>query len=379
MNIVILGPAHPLRPGGITTFNERLCRAFLETGQDCEIWSFSLQYPSFIFPGSSQFTNGPAPAGLRIRSVINSINPFNWVKTGLQLRKANPDLVIVRYWLPFMGPCLGTILRVARKNKKLKVICIADNIIPHEKRAGDSAFTKYFIQPVQGFVVMSVSVRNDLIRFTNKPNRLLPHPLYDNFGEAIAQIKARTMLQEKFSLNIHTEGPLLVFFGLIRPYKGLDLLIKALAQTGRKDIQLLIAGEFYESEKNYRDLIEKYQLQDRIVLYPAFIAEDQVKYFICAGDCIIQPYKTATQSGVTPVAYHFEIPMIVTKVGGLPQMVPHEKAGLVCDPNPEAIAEAIDTFFRMEKNHFLPGLKEEKKKLSWDQFSKGLTDFADTL
>lgn len=379
MKIVILGPAHPLRPGGITTFNERLCRAFLEAGQDCEIWSFSLQYPSFLFPGSSQFTDEPAPTGLRIRSVINSINPLNWIKTGRQLSKANPDLVVVRYWLPFMGPCLGTILRFVRKNKKTKVICIADNIIPHEKRAGDAAFTRYFIKPVQGFVVMSESVQKDLTHFTQKPNRLLPHPLYDNFGEAVNQVQARAILREKFNLDIESGTPLLVFFGLIRPYKGLDLLIKALAQTTDKGIQLLVAGEFYESEKNYRELIAKYQLQHRILLYPSFIAEEDVKYFICAGDCIIQPYKSATQSGVTPVAYHFEVPMIVTNVGGLPQMVPHQKAGLICEPDPESIATAIDSYFRMGKDRFLPGLQTEKKKLSWHQFSAGLIDFAHTL
>jgi glycosyltransferase involved in cell wall biosynthesis len=379
MKIVILGPAHPLRPGGITTFNERLCKAFLEEGHDCEIWSFSLQYPSFLFPGSSQFTDKAAPEGLRIRSLINSINPLNWISTGTRLRKSSPDLVVVRYWLPFMGPCLGTILRIARKNKNIRVVCIADNILPHEKRIGDNSFTRYFVKTVQGFIVMSESVQRDLLHFSKKPNLLLPHPLYDNFGAGVVQNKARTILQEKFGIQISKQDQLLVFFGLVRPYKGLDLLIKALALTNSRRVRLLVAGEFYEPEKPYRDLIELHNLKDRVILHNAFIAEDEVKYFICAGDCIIQPYKSATQSGVTPVAYHFEVPMIVTNVGGLPQMVPHKIAGLVCEPEPDAIAVAVDTFFQMGKEHFLIGLQEEKKKLSWHGFSKGLTDFANTL
>jgi glycosyltransferase involved in cell wall biosynthesis len=378
MKIIILGPAHPLRPGGITTFNERLCRAFNEAGHDCSIWSFSLQYPSFLFPGSSQFTDAPPPKAITIRTLINSINPMNWWKVGRMLQKERPDLVVVRFWIPFMGPCLGTILRIAKKNRHTKVVCIADNIIPHESRPGDNAFTLYFIKPVDGFVVMSQQVMNDLRTFTQKKAMLIPHPLYDNFGEKTTITEARDYLRQKKGLSLPEAAPLLVFFGLIRQYKGLDLLLEAMHSVENKSVHLLIAGEFYEDKQPYLDLIVKYQLSERVHLYDQFVSNEEVKYFICSGDCIIQPYRHATQSGVTPLAYHFEIPMIVTNVGGLPQMVP-EHAGLHCNPDAPSIANTIDRFFVLGSGHFADGIKSEKQKLSWTVFTDSLLGLADTL
>ena len=379
MKIIILGPAHPLRPGGITTFNERLCRAFNEAGHDCCIWSFSLQYPSFLFPGSSQFTDAPAPEGIRIRTLINSVNPLNWWKVGNLLKKERPDLVVVRFWLPFMGACLGTILRLAKANHHTRVVCIADNVIPHEKRPGDKQLTAYFVKPIDAFVVMSDQVLQDLKTFTQKPVRLMPHPLYDNFGAKIDKSSARQGLLEKFGIKLEQDTPLLVFFGLIRQYKGLDLLLDAMAQNENKKVKLLVAGEFYEDKKPYLEQIEKSGLGERVILQASFIDEADVKYFICAGDCIIQPYRSATQSGVTPVAYHFEVPMIVTNVGGLPQMVPHGLAGLVCEAESTSIAGAIDSFFNTGEGTFTAGLLAEKQKLSWPAFTSGILEMADTL
>jgi glycosyltransferase involved in cell wall biosynthesis len=377
--IIILGPAHPLRPGGMTTFNERLCRAFLETGHHCSIWSFSLQYPSFLFPGTSQFTDAPPPEGIPIRSVMNSINPFNWIKTGLQLKKEKPDLIVVRFWLPFMGACLGSILRLAKSNQHTRVICIADNVIPHEKRPGDRQLTTYFIKAVDAFVVMSEKVLTDLRKFTPKPARQMPHPLYDNFGPKLDKAVGREGLLARFGISIDQQTPLLVFFGLIRQYKGLDLLLDALALTQNKQVKLLVAGEFYEDKKPYLEQVEKNGLANRVIIQASFIEEADVKYFICAADCIIQPYRNATQSGVTPVAYHFEVPMIVTNVGGLPQMVPHGRAGLVCEPDSISIAGAIDSFFGAVAGSFSQGLLAEKEKLSWPAFTSGLLEMADTL
>ena len=363
----------------MTTFNERLCRAFTSAGHNCSIWSFSLQYPSFLFPGTSQFTDAPAPEGIIIRSVMNSINPVNWLKTGLQLKKEKPDLVVVRYWLPFMGACLGTILRLVKGNNHTRVVCIADNVIPHEKRPGDRQLTVWFIKPIDAFVVMSQKVMNDLRTFTQKPARLMPHPLYDNFGVKIEKAEARKGLKEKFGIQVEKETLLLVFFGLVRQYKGLDLLLDAMALTKNKAVKLLVAGEFYEDKKPYLEQVEKKGLVDRVIIQASFIEEADVKYFICAGDCIVQPYRSATQSGVTPVAYHFEVPMIVTNVGGLPQMVPHGLSGLVCEPDSASIASAIDAFFNAEQGSFFPGLVAEKQKLSWSAFISGILEMADTL
>src|SRR5688572_6210796 len=168
MKVIIIGPAHPLR-GGLATFNQRLAQQFTSEGHDCSIVSFSLQYPSFLFPGTTQFSSDPAPADLTIHTLVNSVNPLNWVSVGNKLKNWKPDIIVVRFWLPFMGPALGTILRRVKKNGHTKVICIADNVVPHEKRPGDSAFTKYFLQSCDAFVTMSEKVLNDLKKFTNKP------------------------------------------------------------------------------------------------------------------------------------------------------------------------------------------------------------------
>lgn len=360
-DIIIIGPAHPLRGGGIVSFNERLAYAFQEAGHRCEIWSFSLQYPGFLFPGKTQFVTTPPPAGLTIRTLINSVNPLNWIKVGMQLRKKNPSLVIVRFWIPFMGPCLGTILRFLNK-RQTKVICIADNVIPHEKRPGDYIFTRYFVKSCDGFVTMSNSVYKDLNKIApDKPAKLTVHPLYDQFGPPLSKEIAR----EKLGLNAHDK--IILFFGFIRPYKGLDLLLAAMQDPRLQlmDIKLLIAGEFYENESRYHQLIQTYQLTDRVILHTNFIPDHEVGIYLSAADVVVQPYKTATQSGVTPLAYHYEKPMIVTNVGGLPEMVPHEKAGLVCVPKAIEIANSIELFYKKDPSYFTAGIKEEKKKYEW--------------
>ena len=377
--IIIIGPAHPLRGGGMTTFNERLAKQFHDEGHQVIIYSFSLQYPGFLFPGKTQFTDEPAPAGLDIRTRINSINPFNWLRVGREIKKLGPDIVVVRYWLPFMGPCLGTILRIIKKNKHSRIICIADNILPHEKRIGDKPFTRYFIKPVDAFITMSEKVMNDLRSFTStKPAKLVPHPLYDNFGEKITKEEAR----EK--LKIKNEELIILFFGFIRKYKGLDILLNAMKllqnrkptyRTGRPqtpNIKLLIAGEFYEDRKTYDELISRLGIRDSLIMQTRFIRNEEIRYFMCAADLVVQPYRNATQSGVTPLAYHFEVPMIVTNVGGLPSMVPDNKAGLVAEPTAESLAEKITAYFEKGENYFIPGLLEEKKKLSWTKMVESI-------
>ena len=374
--IVIIGPAHPLRGGGLTTFNHRLAKSFNEAGDDCVIYSFSLQYPSFLFPGTTQYTDEPAPTGIKIKSIINSINPLNWIKVGNQLRKEKPDLIIVRFWLPFMGPALGTILRRVRKNKVTKIICIADNVKPHEVRAGDKQFTRYFLKPCHAFITMSEKVMQDLKYYDKvKPALLVPHPIYDNFGPIVSKSVARN------NLNIPMSEKVVLFFGFIRKYKGLDLLLQAMADERIKQagIKLLIAGEFYGDEKWYEELIQSLNVKDRLYLHTHFIADHEVPNYFCATDVVIQPYRQATQSGVTPLAYHFEKPMIVTDVGGLPGMVPHEKVGLVTSPDPVALAESILWFYQFGEEHFIPHLRSEKVKYSWENFIHQIRELADRI
>jgi len=370
--VVIIGPAYPLR-GGLASYDERLAREFMHNSYETTISTFSYQYPSFLFPGTTQYSTEPAPKDISIKVKINSINPFNWILVGNELKKLKPDIIVVRYWLPFMGPCLGTILRRVKKNKHTKIICIADNIFPHEKRPGDKVFTKYFLKPVDGFITMSEKVLADLHEFAkDKPSIFVPHPLYDNFGEKISKEEARS------KLNISLNDKVILFFGFIRKYKGLDILLNTMKLLKRdpstENIKLLIAGEFYEDEKNYERLLNDSEIKDNLILHTEFISDSMVKYYLCAADCVVQPYRNATQSGVTPLAYHFEIPMIVTNVGGLPSLVPDKKVGLIAEPNAESIAEKVKEYFELGEEFFLPHLREEKKKYSWDNIVKAITE-----
>ena len=369
--IIIIGPAYPLRGGGIATFNERLAREFIKEGHDVTIYTFSYQYPGFLFPGSTQYSTEAPPKDLKILVKINSVNPLNWIKVGNRIKKQKPDFVVVRFWLPFMGPCLGTILRRIKKNNFTRIVCIADNIIPHEKRPGDKPFTKYFVKPVDEFITMSEKVLQDLKSIAPaKKARMISHPLYDNFGEIISKEAARA------KLYLDPNAIILLFFGFIRNYKGLDILLEAFKMVVEKrpdlKVKLLIAGEYYDDKKNYELLLNDPLLKGKLILHTHFISDEEVKYFFCGADCVVQPYRSATQSGVTPLAYHFEKPMIVTNVGGLPALVPDKKAGLVAEPNKEDIAEKILEFISLGEAYFTNGIREEKNKLSWGAMTEAI-------
>lgn len=372
--VIIIGPAWPLR-GGLASFDERLCRQFTEEGFDASIYTFSLQYPDFLFPGTTQYSTEPAPAGLKIKACINSINPLNWLVVGNEIRKQKPDLVVVRYWLPLMGPCLGSILRIVKRNRFTKVICIADNVIPHEKRPGDKPFTQYFVKTIDGFVTMSAKVKADLSLFTTKTAQQVVHPLYDNFGEGFNKEEARK------KLSLPADEKIILFFGFIRKYKGLDLLFQAMndERIRSSNIKLLVAGEFYENRKEYDELVESLEISSQLILRTDFIADSEVRYYLSAADFVIQPYRNATQSGVTPLAYHFEKPMLVTNVGGLPDLVPDGKVGVVTEPNPTSIATGILKLYELGENYFLPHLREEKKKYSWFTFTNAILSLLKNL
>ncbi len=366
--ILIVGPAHPLR-GGISALNERLAQAFLTENHEVEILSFRLQYPEILFPGTSQYTDDAAPESLKITTKLNSVNPINWILVGLEYQKQNFDIVLFRYWLPFMSPCLGTVARLIARNKRSKIIAIADNIIPHEKRLGDTIFTKYFLSVCQGIIAMSKSVLDDFKKFEpHKPNLYCPHPLYDTYGKMISKLEARK------HLRLNPVGKYILFFGFIRTYKGLDILLEALADERLKhqNIHLIIAGEYYENHEKYETIIKKYQLENRIIRRMQFISAEEVKYYFGASDLITQPYKTATQSGVSQIAYHFEKPMLVTDVGGLAELIPHQKVGYVVPPeNPKVIADAIADFYENEREtEFVRNTSLEKQKYGWNNMTQ---------
>lgn len=372
MRIVICGPAHPYR-GGIAAYNERLAQQFLHEGDAAAIYTFKLQYPSFLFPGKSQYDEGYAPEGVTITRAINSVNPLNWFNIGLRLRRTRPDILILRYWLPFLAPALGFISRIVRTNRHTTIVTIFDNVVPHEKHFGDSILTRFFIRSIHGALVMTRSVENDLRQFTaTLPCIVSPHPLFDNYSQPVSRAEAVV------HLKLCPAARYILFFGFIRDYKGLDLLLKAMADPGLQDtgIKLIVAGEFYEDEKPYFDLIHKLEISDRIILHTHFISDEEVRYYFSAASLVVQPYKSATQSGVTQVAYHFNRPMVVTDVGGLAEIVPDGKCGYVVAPEPEAIAKAISDFFSGDEERFRPGLEEQKKSYTWDRLTEALRTLA---
>jgi D-inositol-3-phosphate glycosyltransferase len=360
MKIIIISPAFPLR-GGIAASAERLAQELQKMGYEVIIYSFSLQYPDFLFPGKTQFSEDAAPADLNIKTVVNSVNPLNWLKVGFQLLQESPDQIICRFWMPFFGPSLGTILRILKwfSSKKVKITALVDNIIPHEKRFGDRFLANYFVGACDDFVVMSNSVAEELRTFTKtKHIQYAPHPIYDNYGELMNQQEA------KKRLNLPENAPILLFFGFIRAYKGLDLLLEALGKVRAENIHLVVAGERYEDWKPYQEIIERLQLSEKIHLFPDFIPSEEVKLYFSAADLVVQPYKSATQSGISQIAYHFEKPMIVTNVGGLSEIVKNEVSGYVVEPFALEIALAIDDFFE-NKRDWQVGIRTEKAKFSW--------------
>ena len=368
--IFIIGPAYPLR-GGLATFDELFCKAFNEQGHDCEIISYSLQYPNFLFPGSTQFdTSGNAPKNIKIHTLINSVNPLSWIKTARFIKKQKPDFIVFRFWIPFMGPALGSIARMVRKSG-VKVLAITDNVIPHETRPGDVAFAKYFINACDGFVTMSKAVMKDLEKFTSTVHKkYLLHPLYTSFGEKLNKIEARK------ALVLPTDKQLVLFFGLIRNYKGLDMLLDAMNELkSNPNINLVIAGEFYEDKQPYLDLIKKYGIENQVILHGKFIANEDVKLYFSAADLVALPYRSATQSGVTQVSFHFEVPTLVTNVGGLGEIIPDKVAGYVVESNGKSIADGIKDYFENNRMpSFTEGMKKEKQKYDWKIFVDEVID-----
>lgn len=369
--VKIIGTAYPYR-GGLAAYNERLAREFLTEGWSVEIETFALQYPDILFPGKTQYADGNPPEDINISRTVNSINPINWIKVGNRIKKEKPDLVIIKYWLPFMAPCFGTIARQIGKNKYTKIVCIADNIIPHEARPGDKLLTAYFLKSIDGIVAMSKSVYNDVFKFSNElPAKLCPHPLFDNFGEIIEREKALKMLE------LDPKFRYVLFFGFIRDYKGLDLLLKAFAdkRLAQLNIKLIVAGEFYADSKPYLDLISQLNLEEQVVLKSDFIADDEVNKYFGSADIVAQPYKTATQSGVTQIGYHFNKPMLVTNVGGLPEIIPHNVIGYVVEPNEQQIADSLFDFFTSDKKStFEKNILTEKKKFLWSRMLEAISE-----
>ena len=375
LKICIVGTAYPYK-GGIAMFNERLARELISQGHVVDIITFTLQYPKFFFPGQSQFSNDPKPKDIIITRKINSVNPISWVTTARKIKKGKYDIIISKYWIPAMGPSLGTIMRLAR-SKSTKGISIIDNIIPHEKRFGDSSLSNYFVQSVDGFVVMSKKVEQQMDQFVNQqPISYIPHPIYDTFGEIVPRDKALA------HLGLDPQYDYVLFFGYIRDYKGLDILLDAIAEGLKTNVnlRLIVAGEYYSDSEKYHSQIDRLGITSQVILHTNFISNDEVKYFFCAADLVAQSYKSATQSGISQIAIYFEKPIVSTNVGGLPETVIHDKTGYLTNVDSNELAQAILRYFeKRPANRFRKEIQKLKELYSWNHFGSKLVELYDKI
>ncbi len=372
MKIIILGTAYPYR-GGLAAFNERLAREYQNQGHEVEIYTFTRQYPDFLFPGKTQYSTDPAPKGLNIVRKVHSYNPINWFKVGREIAQKSPDVLVFAYWMSFMAPCMGTVARQVRCNRHTRILALVHNMIPHEPNFLDKILPPYFVKSMDGFMALSESVVHDIEHFDKRgcPKRFSPHPIYDHYGERLPREQALSLL------NLDPDSRYVLFFGFIRAYKGLDLLLDAFAdeQMRELDVKLIVAGEFYGDSALYMRQIKKNGLDNTVLLFNDYIPDGEVNRYFSAADIVAQPYKTATQSGVTQIAFHFEKPMLVTNVGGLPEIVPDGKIGYVVEPDAQQIAGALHRFFTENKQtEFERNVSEEKKKYAWSTFTKVMNE-----
>lgn len=366
MKIVILGLAYPYR-GGISDTNESLYNALQKKGHEVELINFSKLYPDFIFPGTSQFHQDlDISKAKQHKRLLNSINPFSWYNTAKEIKKIEPDLILVRFWLPFLAIPLGTVLQMC--GAKAKKIMICDNLYPHEARFGDDFLIKYMIQTVDACMTLSRNTMNEFRGISKKKVDFFPHPINDDLGEKSTKEMACA------KLGLDKSKDYFLHFGLIRKYKGLDLTIKSFAEYKNKGgkANLIIAGEFYDEEQPYLDLITQLGIENEVVLHNFFIPKQDIKHYFSAADLLMQTYTSASQSGVSQMAYHFDLPLLVTNVGGLPEMVAHGESGFVVEKNYNEIAMALLTYTEKNKQDFVAFIQKTKHKYSWLAFVKKL-------
>jgi len=371
MKIAYLSTFYPYR-GGIAQFNASLLQAF-EQKHEARAYTFTRQYPDFLFPGKTQYVTSNDNATLvNAERVLDSINPISYISAARKIKRFAPDILVMKYWMSFLAPALGCV--AGSMKKSTKVITIVDNAIPHEPKFFDKPFAKYLFNRVDGFVVMSEAVRRDVL--TLKPNAqclFAPHPLYNHFGSTMDK------LQSQYRLGLNPNKKTLLFFGLIRDYKGLDMLIEAFGKLP-SDYQLLIAGEPYGDFEKYEKQIAALPNAHDVHAEARYITDDEVPLFFSAADVCILPYRSATQSGITSISYHFNLPMIATNVGGLQESIRDGETGVIVAPTADDIVNGINCFFvegNIEK--FKANIAQLKKELSWEVLANAIVDFSTTL
>lgn len=365
MRIILVGPVYPYR-GGIAHFTEATAHALKERGHDVTALTFTRQYPRRLFPGRSQLESRPPVRPVPSVRLIDSINPLSWFRAAQHIMREAPDVVLFQQWMPFFAPAFGTIARLLRA-QGIRCLAVVHNALPHERRLGDTALSRYLFNACDGFVALSRMVANDLRRLTSYrvPMQQVAHPPYHQFGDALDAAEAR------HRLNLPGDAQVLLFFGFVRAYKGLDVLLEALPHIREylPKVHLVIAGEFYEDEEPYRELIRTQGLTDYVVLHAHYIPTESVPTYFSAADVVVQPYRSATQSGVAQVAFHFEKPVITTDVGELAAEVPDEEAGFVVPPeDPAELAAAVVRFFQEGwADRLEDGVRRTRQRHGWDE------------
>jgi glycosyltransferase involved in cell wall biosynthesis len=371
MNIVIVGTAYPLR-GGIAHYNALLHKHLCER-HTVDIVTFSRQYPSIFFPGKTQDEKGGQGSAVPAEQLIDSINPWTWYAASRAIARKKPDLLIFKYWMPFFAPCFGTIARLVKRWTGAKVMFICDNVIPHEKRIGDTALTRFAFAAVDAFIVQSGAVEKELNAFSPRARyELVPHPVYEIFGTNLPKEKAR---QE---LGIRDERVIL-FFGYVRRYKGLHILLDAMPTILKSmKVKLLVIGEFYDDEQKYRRQIEEKKLSEHVHVHSDYVPNEEVGRYFSAADIVVLPYVSATQSGIVQIAYQFDKPVIATDVGGLAEVVLNERTGFIVKPEaPEEVANAVIRFYKEGREpEFVRNVNAEKKKYSWENLVQAIERLA---
>jgi glycosyltransferase involved in cell wall biosynthesis len=367
VKIVLVGPFPPFR-GGISDLNAALAD-HLSKRHEIHAINFTTQYPKVLFPGKTQFKKGDSAQEVDSIRCLSSINPFSWRKTAYKIIDIEPDLVLFRFWLPFFAPAFSGVAKKIRKYSDATIMVICDNIIPHEERLLDTRLTKRFFGFIDSFIVLSKKVENELLSFIPEAKyKYSPHPIYSIFNNTLSKEQA------KAELKLATKKVLL-FFGLIREYKGLDILINAMEKikTELEDYTLLIVGECYENENKYTELIKKAGITDNVKCHYSFIPDNEVGKYFSAADVVVLPYKTASQSGIVQIAYHFDTPVIVSNVGGLPEIVDEGKTGYCVEPNSNAFAKAIKAFYENDNiSEMNSNISEYKSQFSWDAMVKAI-------
>ena len=370
MKIALLSPFYPYR-GGMAQFSGRLYEE-LKKEHEVEAFNFSMLYPSFLFPGKTQYvTEGDSAQFINSERILNSINPLSFYKTASLINGFSPDILIIPYWMSFLAPALGSVCRFV--HKKTKILGLIHNAIPHEKRFFDKSLANYFFTACDGFITLSEPVKDDLkVIIANKPILVSPHPIYDQYGLKTDKKEASA------KLGVDNKKKTLLFFGLIREYKGLDILIKAMNLLN-DEYQLIIAGECYGDFKIYQDLIDSSKNKANIKVLEDYIPDSMVSLLFSASDVLVLPYRDATQSGVVAVAYQMETPLIATNVGALGETVRDGATGMVVNTvTPDTLADTIKKYFSEEdsnKEFYTKNILREKQRLSWNSFSKAIIEF----